>query len=103
MQLVVESDGTVRCLYGEEIDLSTFGPLAISRGSHVEPTADGCWLADLLPVSGPILGPFQTRSAALAAEVAWLEANWLGARESHESKTESIFQTEPRVADCPTA
>ena len=77
MQLVIEPVGSVRCLYGEEIDLTALGPLAIRRGSHVEPTADGQWLCDLSPVAGPVLGPFGCRSAALAAEVTWLEANWL--------------------------
>ena len=38
MQLVVQSDGVVRCLYGEELDLQVLGKLTIERGSHVEPT-----------------------------------------------------------------
>jgi hypothetical protein len=77
MQMVIEPSGCVRCLYTETIPLEVLGQLAISRGSHVEPTADGQWQADLAPVSGPILGPFPTRSQALAAEVAWLEQHWL--------------------------
>ena len=77
MQLVIDTAGSVRCLYGEAIDLAALGPLAIRRGSHVEPTADGRWLCDLSPVSGPVLGPFGSRSEALAAEVAWLESHWL--------------------------
>lgn len=78
MQLLIQPGGTIRCLYGETIELSRFGPLSISRASHVEPTSEGAWRADLSPVNGPVLGPFTTRSAALTAEVAWLEANWLG-------------------------
>ncbi|HEX5105881.1 MAG TPA: hypothetical protein VFV87_18815 [Pirellulaceae bacterium] len=77
MQLVIEPSGGVRCLYGETIDLAALGALTISRGSHVEPTAGGQWLCDLSPVTGPVLGPFDCRSQALAAEVAWLEAHWL--------------------------
>jgi hypothetical protein len=77
MQLVIEPAGSVRCLYGEAINLAALGPLVIRRGSHVEPTADGRWLCDLSPVSGPVLGPFGCRSEALAAEVAWLETHWL--------------------------
>jgi hypothetical protein len=79
MHLIVCADGTVRCLYGEELDLDRLGRLSIERGSHVEPTADGEWTADLSPVHGPRLGPFRCRSAALAAERAWLEAHWLTA------------------------
>lgn len=77
MQLVISSRGTVRCLYDETLDLHTLGKLSISRGSHVEPNEDGKWFADLAPVGGPKLGPFSSRSAALNAEVRWLEEHWL--------------------------
>jgi len=78
MQLVISPDGTTRCLYGEAIDLPTLGQVTINRGSHVEPDDQGQWWADMAPVSGPRLGPHTRRSEALQAEVAWLEANWLG-------------------------
>ncbi len=77
MQLVIAPTGTVRCLYAEAIDLAALGPLAIRRGSHVEPTTAGTWLCDLTPVGGPVLGPFAMRSAALTAEEAWLTEHWL--------------------------
>lgn len=77
MQLLIDAQGNIRCLYDETISLANLGTLAIARGSHVEPTADGQWLADLSPVDGPCLGPFVTRSAALVAERQWLETNWL--------------------------
>ena len=77
MQLVVLARGGVRCVYEEVIDLSSFGPLSIQRASHVEPDALAQWKADLKPVGGPTLGPFTCRSEAIAAERAWLDANWL--------------------------
>jgi len=78
LQLIIAaSTGDARCIYDETIDLASLGLLDIRRGSHVEPDSDGQWLADLTPVSGPMLGPFRSRSLALDAEVAWLEANWL--------------------------
>ena len=77
MDLVIMPGGEVRCVYGEDIDLHQLGTLNIQRASHVEPTADGRWLADLSPVGGPILGPFARRTDALAAEYRWLKANWL--------------------------
>ncbi len=77
MELVVQTDGVVRCLYGEEIDLNCLGHPVITRGSHVEPDRHGRWTADLSPAGGPKLGPFDHRSEALAAEREWLEANWL--------------------------
>jgi len=77
MQLVIDSHGDVRCVYGEEIELAALGQLVIRRGSHVEPDADGHWWADLSPVRGPTLGPFTRRTEALDAERAWLESHWL--------------------------
>ncbi len=77
MQLIITPTGEVRCVYGEALELAAFGELAIRRASHVEPTTDGQWLADLTPVEGPVLGPFLARSQALAAEAAWLVVNWL--------------------------
>ncbi len=79
MRLVVEPGGRVRCLYGEAVDLAALGVLSIRRASHVEPDEQGRWHADLRPVGGPVLGPFEHRSTALAAETAWLEEHWLGA------------------------
>ena len=77
MDLVVDPDGTVKAIYAEAIDLAALGPLIIARASHVEPGPDGRWTADLGPIGGPVLGPFDLRSAALEAELAWLEAHWL--------------------------
>ena len=77
MQLVVQSGGTVHCLYGKELDLPQLGSLAIARGSHVEPDSSGQWTADMSPVHGPVLGPFPSRSDALTAERQWLETHWL--------------------------
>ena len=77
MKLLISPQGTVHCVYSEAIDLATLGRLAISRGSYVEPDAAGQWLVDLSPVDGPKLGPFAQRSAALKAEMDWLEQHWL--------------------------
>lgn len=77
MQFVIDPAGAMRCLYDETLPLTDFGRLTIARGSHVEPTDAGLWTADLSPVGGPLLGPFATRSEALAAEHKWLEAHWL--------------------------
>ena len=74
---MIERDGSVRGIYGEAIDLAALGPPRITRASQVEPDERGRWLADLSPVGGPVLGPFDLRSEALEAEVAWLEAHWL--------------------------
>ncbi|WP_166831811.1 hypothetical protein [Thalassoroseus pseudoceratinae] len=77
MQIIVQPDGSLRCLYSEKLDLRCLGQLTITRGSHVEPNSDGQWTADLFPVNGPMLGPFPARSQALDAEREWLEQHWL--------------------------
>ena len=77
MELLVAPTGGIRCVYGEDVNLHQLGRLSIQRGSHVEPTADGQWMADLSPVNGPLLGPFSSRADALAAEQAWLLEHWL--------------------------
>ncbi len=58
MEIVIEPGGTAHCIYSETIGLAKLGRLTIKRGSHVEPDAEGRWVADLSPVNGPRLGPF---------------------------------------------
>ena len=55
----------------------SLGTVNIRRASHVEPTTEGRWTADLSPVGGPMLGPFALRSEALDAEQQWLLHHWL--------------------------
>ena len=70
MELVVAQGGRLTAIYDEALDLRSLGPQRIVRASHVEPDADGRWFAAI--VGGPTLGPFERRSLALAAEIAWL-------------------------------
>jgi hypothetical protein len=84
MEMVIDSKGGVRCIYGEEIDLVALGQATICRASHVEPDGQGQWWANLGPVGGPILGPFPRRTEALAAEVTWLQRNWFSTVEQLE-------------------
>ena len=71
MILTIDPAGACHCLYTEAIPLATIGALTIRRASHVEPDEAGQWRAEI--IGGPVLGPFATRAAALAAEVAYLE------------------------------
>jgi len=96
LEVVVGEDGTLRFVYDD--DLAGLIPegytCPIRRASHVEPTADGKWAADMRPAldlmttaqvealgqiqmavaCAPLmLGPFDTRAEALDAEVAWLK------------------------------
>lgn len=74
MRLYFRPDGSVQCLYGETIQLTSLGRLDIKRASHVEPDQDnpGTWYIDLAPVGGPRVVGFASRAAALAAEENWL-------------------------------
>jgi hypothetical protein len=103
MHLVIDCRGTVRGIYAEAIDLSQLGDMAIRRASHVEPDAAGRWWADLTPVGGPTLGPFDRRSEALAAEMTWLEEHWLGQHMSAPSSGSGLLShpTTPIPEDRP--
>ncbi len=72
MELVITAEGTARMMYQEELDLSTLGQAYVKRASHVEPDDQGLWWADLKPVDGPTLGPFQRRNEAVRAEIDWI-------------------------------
>lgn len=73
----IQNDGTVQFIYSDKLHqlFEGQGDVSIRRASHVEPTDEGKWSADLAPVGGPILGPFTTRQEALDQEVKWLEHN----------------------------
>jgi hypothetical protein len=76
-EIIIQAGGTARFIYSDELYALCSGRATVRRASHVEPTADGTWTADLTPVGGPLLGPFKTRRLALQAEVQWLRQHWL--------------------------
>jgi hypothetical protein len=77
MEIMISPNGDAKCVYTEAISLSKLGKVEITRASHVEPNRVGQWTADLSPVGGPTLGPFENRSDALVAEADWLKKHWL--------------------------
>lgn len=104
MRIVIESDGTTRMIDSPLVAALQLGVAAKRRASHVLPANHllrsvfrrlrdrygetgvvawftrrwPCrWIADLSPVSGPSFGPFRHRADAIAAEVDWLDRNWL--------------------------
>jgi hypothetical protein len=78
-QIIIGRGGDARGVYGEVFDYACLGTVRIRRASFVEPDPAGRWWADLAPVGGPRVGPFNKRSQALDAEVAWLGQHWLPA------------------------
>jgi hypothetical protein len=78
--IFVRPDGTVEFLYEDGLrSLLELGRATIARASHLEPTPDGRWTADLSPRGGPLVGPFVLRQEALDAEREWLERHLRGA------------------------
>lgn len=97
ISLVVDSDGTTRHLVDPVSERfgTRIGPkISTRRASHVESWADlsdeaRAWFSeyrkwwmttdpnyfwvDLLPVDGPVLGPFAVYAQAIAAEIKWLQ------------------------------
>lgn len=70
---IVTKDGDICFIWDDALAfLIDLGKPEIKRASHVEPTRDGRWVADLSPVNGPVLGPFRLRQEALDAEREWL-------------------------------
>jgi hypothetical protein len=72
-QLTIKPDGRIVGIYSDAIDYRTLGKLTVRRASHVEPTENAQWIADLSPVGGPRLGPFDQRDEAIAQEIEYLE------------------------------
>ncbi len=78
MRIIVDTSGSARFVYSDALAAVAreAGTLTIRRASHVEPTADGRWAADMSPVRlGVNLGPYDTREEALEAERLWLQEN----------------------------
>lgn len=74
LEIIVDADGA-QFVYSDELAgvFDDDGVLRTRRASHVEPAGGGrLWQADLGPAGGPVLGPFERRADALAAEAEWL-------------------------------
>jgi len=72
MQIVIKPNGTIIGIYNDAMDYGIFGKAQIRRVSHVEPDESGRWFADLSPVDGPKLGPFDKRNEAIDTEIEFL-------------------------------
>lgn len=71
-EIGVNDHGALTFIYSDELSfLKSLGNFKVKRASHVEPTEDGRWTAEML--DGPTLGPFELRGEALSAEVEFLK------------------------------
>lgn len=81
MKIVIRTSGKVEAIYSDALRpvLEGMGAqYSVRRASHVEPLGTK-WTADLAPVGGPVLGPFDLHAEAIAAEIAWIDRHHLGA------------------------
>jgi hypothetical protein len=91
IEILIGPGGNAAGLYDEAFDFASLGHVQIRRAGFVEPDHQSRWWADLARAGGAKLGPFPTRSTALAAEVAWLSTHAVLAQsqnegDSHEAK-----------------
>ena len=70
-------------IYNDSLEpLLRLGKSTVQRVSHVEPYQDhrtkemNGWVADMSPVNGPELGPYELRDEALNAEREWLSKSF---------------------------
>jgi len=82
--ITVKPDGTMQFVHDDRLrGLLHQGAASIKRASNVEPgdLIQGQdplkWYASMALSCGPLLGPFDTRQAALDAEVEWINTNVL--------------------------
>jgi hypothetical protein len=73
MKIKIEKNGTLRCVYSDEIDLRTIGRLTVTRASTVEFNPDSQqWNARL--TDGTHVGNFESRQDAIKKEIVVLES-----------------------------
>jgi hypothetical protein len=77
LKILVTQKGTLKFIHDDSLKIILDqGTALVRRASHVEPSPDGKqWSADMTPVGGDVLGPFDTKKKALAAEIKWLNNN----------------------------
>lgn len=77
--LAIDGEGRLSFVYDDNLaGFLALGPGRVKRASIVEPDPAHRWRADLSPVGGPTLGPFERRGEAIAREVEWLQENAIG-------------------------
>lgn len=67
------ANGEAVFIYEDDHPCLELGRGITKRASHVEPTEDGMWLADMKPMNGPVLSPTSSRSGSLVLETQWIE------------------------------
>ena len=71
------ANGEAVFIYEDGHPCLKLGRAETKRASHVEPTEDGMWQADMGPVGGPRLSKSISRSTSLKLENEWMTENLL--------------------------
>lgn len=84
-QIKISPAGKVTQIYEDDDPYQFVGQTTIRRASRVEPTEDGKWEADMSLLGDEHkdvkLGPFDFRTQAIAAEIAYINKHHLGERQ----------------------
>lgn len=95
MTIRITRDGTIEFIYEDRLrPLLEQGEAKVERASHVEPTKDARWQADLSPIGGTLLESTETREASLRAEVNWIERHRL---QTHPEQGQDMRKDEHEV------
>jgi hypothetical protein len=95
----IRPDGAVRFVYDDALrGLLALGQPTIRRASHVEPTPDGQWTADLDPMDGPVVGPFETRAAAQRPDAVPDQNLRPGPARARDAPAQAAAHQEPRAS-----
>lgn len=96
LKLKISKSGEITYIYNDLLaGLAQNNGASIRRVSHVEPTADGKWEAQMLDFN-VTLGPFRLRSEALEAEMQFLDEKLFGMKGMENGKNENdTTQTHP--------
>lgn len=72
--IFIRPDGEIKHVYSDDLRflVDQAKHVEISRGSTVEPTSDGLWVADMAPIHGPKSPAFKLRSEALDWEIDYI-------------------------------
>jgi hypothetical protein len=71
--IAISQEGVATFVWSDDLaKLKTEGECKIERVSNVEPNEQSEWMADMMLIGGPILGPFETRQEAIDAELRYI-------------------------------
>lgn len=71
------ANGEAVFIYEDGHPCLDLGRVQTKRASHVEPTENGLWCADMSPIDGPLLEETRSRKQSVSREHQWISENRL--------------------------